>query len=316
MKPLLPTSVAVALALAMGANVRAAPDTTSYRTFAGESLTLRPWKGDRIVFLTQTTTLEPSVMAKIVATLDKAHAWYERMTGRRPKSVDLALERAPIAEVERTCGAGCAYLGRTGIEIMPSHLRVLVDGVRDREQYDQVLFYELGRNFWFLGDRLEIPDDGGRGTMTTGYAVLMRFLSMEAAGVRGGPFNGHEFAAFRREVESLVDTYEQDARATWRTTLATGQGVANRMGLGATDLMASFLLRLRRDYGGDEFIRRFLAECGSRPPVTTTADAADNFVVAASRAARVNLLDLFERRWRFPVSDAARRALPSPSPGR
>jgi len=37
-------------------------------------------------------------------------------------------------------------MGSTGIEILPDWFNILYAGVRDRDQFDQVLFCEFGRS--------------------------------------------------------------------------------------------------------------------------------------------------------------------------
>jgi hypothetical protein len=59
--------------------------------------------------------------------------------------------------VSQTCGAACSYLGVTGTEIEPPYFQTLYDGIANNDLYDQALFYEFGRNFWFYGDALAPP---------------------------------------------------------------------------------------------------------------------------------------------------------------
>jgi hypothetical protein len=77
------------------------------------------------------------------------------------------------------------------------------------------------------------------------------------------------------------------------------------MNLGGADLFASFLLRLRRDYGGNAFVTRLWYEVNLRPAANTTQDTVDNFVIAASKAAGHNLGTLFLSTWRWPLSQSA-----------
>jgi hypothetical protein len=79
------------------------------------------------------------------------------------------------------------------------------------------------------------------------------------------------------------------------------------LGLGATDLFASFVLRLVRVHGAG-FIPLLWKTVAARPAAATTQDAVDNFVIAASAAAAVDFGALFVDRWRWPVTAAARAA--------
>jgi len=133
-----------------------------------------------------------------------------------------------------------------------------------------------------------------------------------AAGARARPHllprrlprrDSRSFAQFKAEVIALIDQYLADPSKTWSNTLRINQGLPGIYG--GTDLFASFLYRLKRDYGGEATIRALWKEVAKRPAATTTQEAVDNFVLAASAAAQLNLTGQFER-WRWPVSAAAK----------
>ena len=81
------------------------------------------------------------------------------------------------------------------------------------------------------------------------------------------------------------------------------------MGLGATDLFAAFLFRLRRDNGGNKFIKALWHEVARRPKAATTQEAVDNFIIAASLAAGRDLTTQFTTQWRWPLSDGAKEEI-------
>lgn len=274
----------------------------AYTSIQGADLLLFPWEGKNLVLLTASPNYDPSVMARILTTLDAAYAYYATVTGRTPSLYKNINGKATIAEVAETCGAGCGYLGATGIEIMPAYFNTLYSQVAANNLYDQVLFYELGRNFSFYINQVEYKDSN-LGTVITGYAVYMRFKSMEAAGAQGAPFNGHSFESFKSEVAGLVDSYEADPSLNWENTLKIGKAPPNAMNLGGPDLLASMIMRLERDYGGEAFVRRFWQEVGNQPSAVTTNDALNNFVRAASAAAGTDLTSLFQNRWRWPLQN-------------
>lgn len=279
-----------------------------YMAFDGSGHSLAPYKGVHVALLAPPSYDDASTLARIVAAIDAAYSYYTEMTGREPTPYFQYDGLATVAVVPSTCGAGCAYLGSTGIELQTATFDELYRGVRERNEFDQAVFYELGRNFWFYGDQIDYVGDAGAGSVTTGYAVLMRFLSMDATGVAGGPFNGRTFAEFKSEVQGMLNRYLADDSLRWENTLRIGEAPANPLNLGATDLFASFVFELRRRYG-DEYIRRLWGAVGQRPLRQTTHDAVDNFVIAASIAADESLLTLFESEWRWPVSANARQSI-------
>ena len=284
----------------------AAPVEVDYRSFENEPLKRFAWLGRQVAFLTVRRDLDPAVMGRMCDTFDKIHQFYKDTTGREPDRLKLHEGRLTVAEVEKTCGAGCGYLGATGIELMPGCFRELYDGVAKHNEYDQAPPYEFGRNFWFYSRQLAYKKDADAGSVITGYAVFMRFPALDAAGARLGPFRGASGKEFRQRVEELVDLYVADRSLRWENTLKVGAAPKNPLDLNGTDLFASFCFRLCRDHGGPRFLGKVWKEAGKRPAARSTQDAVDNFILAASAAAGKNLTELFTKTWRWPMSDAAR----------
>lgn len=278
-----------------------------YQSFQNQTYTLKPWLGTNIAILTPTNAaFGTNVMTQIVTALDKAYDLYRTATGRQPNTWEptTLYGRDTISVVSATCGAGCGYLGFNGIEILPAYFDILYNGVATNNQYDQVLFYELGRNFWFYSEQLQYlsPDSD---PVVTGFAVYMRFISMDAAGVAGGPFNGHSFTTFRTTVTNLMDSYIANSSLNWGNTFRTGQAPSNPLGLGGADLIASLLMRIGRDFGGPGFPTNFWRYAEYRRRATTTQTAVDNFIFAACAAVNQNLTGIFSDTWKFPVSSDA-----------
>ncbi len=285
------------------------PSPVRYTSFRQEQFDLHAWKGEKVVFLTREADLDASAMQRLCDTFDKVYDFFHMATGREPRGLQHTVidGRTTIAQVDNTCGAGCGYLGAKGIELMTGAWNELYNGVKDNNQYDQVLFYEFGRNFWFFENKLEYKGDDRTGSVTTGYAVYMRFVAVEHLGLEGGPFRGRTWAQFRDEVEKMVDRYVADKSLTWENTMKIGQAPRNPMGLNATDLFAGFCLKLSNEHGGTEYVKRFFSEVNKRPRAQSTQDAVDNFIVAASIAAGKDLSEMFTKEWRWPLSDAARQ---------
>ena len=278
-----------------------------YQFVDGSQRDMFAWPGKRLALLTPRRDLDAKVMTQIVDALDRADAFAETLTGRKPRDNPRRTfeGRTTIAVMPNFSAA----IGIGGLELEEDVFQLLYEGAGDAGQFNQLVFFYLGYCYWFYGDQLEhkAPDDNPN--IVCGYAVFLRFLLMEAAGVQGGPFHGQPFERFRREVEGLLDLYQADRTLTWDNTLRKDRAPANPMNLSGSDLFASFLFRLRKDYGGDEFLKRLWQEVVKRPRAQTTQDAVDNFVIASSLAAKRNLTDLFVKQWRWPVSDRAREFL-------
>ena len=294
-------------ALAVNALTTNSVGLVQYQSFNGNNYLLKPWFGSNVCVLASTTNqFNPTVMSNILAALDKAWSFYAAATGHQPNSWDptTLYGRDTIAEVTNTCGAGCSYIGFTGTEILIPYFDILYNGVASANQYDQVLFYEFGRNFWFYGNQLAYlsPDND---PVTTGFAVYMRFLSMDAAGVAGGPFGGYSFQTFCTSVTNLIDLYITNSTLNWSNTFRVGHAPSNPLNLGTTDLIASLLMRIGRDFGSPTFGLDFWKQVELRPTAATTQAAVDNFVLAACAAVNLNLTRVFSVDWKFPVSTIA-----------
>ena len=114
-----------------------------------------------------------------------------------------------------------------------------------------------------------------RDPVITGFAVWMRFRSMDAAGVRGAPFGERSFDNFRGAVEELVDVYEAHPEITFTQTLARN---ASPGAFGGTDFWASIMMRLASQYGEQGFVERFWRAASSLPIAFTTTFAVTNWV--------------------------------------
>lgn len=280
--------------------VTVAAPLVSYLTFENAPILRYAWPGRDIAVLTERNDLSTTAMADLLDALDAAWSFYQDQTGISPAQGRSYNGRATVAQVSATCGAGCGFVGATGVEILDAYFNSMIAEISATDRYDQIPFYEFGRNFWFYTPQLEYKAPDATGIVTTGYAVYMRFVSMDSAGVAGVPYNGHTFASFRAEVEDLITTYLADPSHTFDTTLRVGQGVPNSMGLGATDLFASFLFRLARDYGGNGFTRALWHAVPTLPAAANTEEAVYNFIDAASIAAGQDLSPIFAS-WRWPT---------------
>ncbi len=276
----------------------------TYKTFEGDILSLKVWKGNHVAVLTRRQDVRSAVMRKIVAAFDRAYEYYANATGRTPRGGAQLDGLTTIAEVENVHGNnwfGHGYVGSNGIELVPAGFDALYDGVDGRNEYDQLVFYEFGRNFLFYGKKIAYKGSEDTPAVTAGFAVLMRFLSMHAAKVAGAPFHGQPFDEFKATVESLIDTYEASPELSWENTFRINKAPQNSMDLSGTDLFASMCLHLARKYGGDQFIAKLWRAVDQQPDAKTTHDALVNFVRAASTASGKDLTLLFRNRWKWPI---------------
>ena len=282
-----------------------------YNSFESDDLNMYVIEGQNVALLVPSLDYSLATLTNMVSVFDDVYDYYAGITGREPSPLYTYNGLATLAVVPSTCGAGCGYLGLTGIEFSEFHFNdVMYPGVFNNQEYDQAPFYEFGRNFWFYGDQIEYEGTDDTGSITTGFAVFMRFMAIDSVAVTPGPFNGNDFAVFRSEVEGLLQTYLADTTLNWDNTLRIGVAPANSLGLGSADLFASFMFELHNLYG-DTFVETIWKEVDNRPIATSTQMAVDNFIIAASISAGENLQPLFVEQWRWPISTTAIQELNS-----
>jgi hypothetical protein len=284
----------------------------TYHAFDGHTETLVPWRGEEVALLSDPAAeRDPAVMRNLLSALDRAYRFYSTAMGREPTPYFTLEGRTTIAQVTSTCGAGCGYLGFTGIEIASGYFEGMYEQAKSN-LYDQIPFYELGRNFWFYGSQLAFRPPQ-QDPVTAGFAVWMRFESMDAARV-GGDL---QLEKMRSQMESLVDAYDANPSLTFSQTLAENKSPGP---LNGTDFWASIMTRLADLYGGEQFIERFFERAPGLPVAESTADAVTNWVRASSYAACADLTDFFYLRWGFPQPDGtvedrvAASSVPFPAP--
>lgn len=299
------------------------PRLVDYKTLAFQpevwernkfSTMLLAWPGTNIVFLATNGIYNAELVSNWVRRLDQGWALYENIMGTRPMLLKHIDGRATIAAVpgfQFTCGAGCGFLGATGIELAMFYEWNYPALLRNSNAIPHYVFYEMGRNFYTLGGR--------HSAFTTGFAVFMRYVCMDELGCLD------EDPTTRRTIEG-VEKLIRKSDLPFLKMFTNADGLSEKEPRvkdsegGWVDpsdqpvTYASAMLRLYRDHGGTDWARRCfhaLAEC---PPATDkTKEGALkqswHWLVAASIAARKDLCPVFAGDWRLPLSLVTQREL-------
>ena len=277
-----------------------------YKAFNNIKYQLCPCVGKNIALLVPPSIYEKSILNTIVAKIDLAYDFYFITTGKTPTLYYKYLTYATIAVVNSTCGAGCGFLGATGIEIITEYFNTLYNNVKNNNLYDQIVFYELGRNFWFYRKYIEYVDADEIANITTGYAIFMRFASMEYAGINGSNFGNLSFNTFKQSVIDNFLIYLNDNSLSWFNTFKIGKSAT---GGNSTTLVASMFFKLNELFGEpftqtteNSFISKLWRAVSNTPIRLNTQDAIDNLVTATSIASGVDAKPLFKS-WKFPLKD-------------
>ncbi|NRB17481.1 MAG: hypothetical protein HRU33_07890 [Rhodobacteraceae bacterium] len=301
----------------------AAVETIIYNPFLSQlpNVEMEVRRGQDIALLTplaDAARYDDDVLDKIVAALDQGWNFYREITGREP--VLLAGRHidglSTIAVVEQTCGAGCGFLGRTGIEIwaQPYFNTWMYDNVRDNNQYHQILFYELGRNFWFYSDQIgAMPID-----VPVTFAVANRYFAVEAAGLDPARHNNSfSYDELRDELlDDLSQYYLQDPALDWSNTIDVNDAPVIPGGTidwDGSGLLVSFHARVMEDFG-QEVYGEMWQTIGNAAATNDPDIAADTYLNAASSASGIDYRFLRKQGGEvFVIGDSGDNELQAPA---
>ena len=173
------------------------------------------------------------------------------------------------------------------------------------------VFYEMGRNYYTFGDR--------HSCFITGFAVFMRYVCMDA-------LKCEDTDAQTRKVIEGVEPRLSASGLTFLELFTTSTGVGEKVSRikdGSGKVMepsdqpvryAAAMLRLRRENGGDAWVKRFFHELAAAPPFNpgTQAGALNQgwyWLLCSSVAAQKDLSSVFAGEWRLPLADDTQAAL-------
>jgi len=280
------------------------PDgSVSYLDFEGTSHRLYPWIGRNVALLTKSQHYDAGLISRLLSDIDQAYDYFVLITGREPPRAKSLSGRNTVAELQRTCGAGCGLVGATGVELAETFFQKLIKGYERDGSFNHLIFWEFSRNFWFHDGQLNFssPDIFDPGAV---YATVMQALCLRAANLKPD----EELERVTAEIEQQIDVYAKNQHMNFENTVRKGKGACggeNR----SQWLMASAIFRLYRDYGGDSFLARFWQAMTHLEPAKSTQDAVDNFAFMACEAAGLNLTPLLQNEWKLPLSTKAESKL-------
>lgn len=297
---------------AAGVPVNPSPITT-YKSFKDERFQLYAWEGENLVILTKTNTLSPNIMGRILYTLNRSYQSYATQTNFKPLLYKTHNNKATIAVLgpnQIGCGAACGYLGSTGIEIGQDFFNRLYNGVTKFDQYDHVLFYELGRNFWDMdGYKLKLSINGSGDEKAspfwdasiTGFAVYMRYATAEVNGIPMQPIYNGEHLPWPKlvaDTKSLVRLQKNSPNSNFANTFQAKKQPAGGP-FGVYDFWSSIMIHFSQGKDLAKFNTDFYAALYRGPTPTTTAGIVANFVAALSTAAGRDVSTEFYNELRF-----------------
>ena len=293
---------------------KVAPAATSYVAADGVTYSLFAWIGAEVALLTTVDTLDPAVVGRILTVYDDIYLRYQKVNGRAPAPSQSLAGRAVIAflpTLSSNCSLGvCFSFGQSGLELTEDDLVDIYVGVRDRDRFDVSPLELLALSFWFYEPQLGYPNTD---VIAFGFAICSAYDALSTVKPTVMERAGETLTEYRSVLEAFVDTYVA-LGAPWDTTLAAGGAPTNTNNLGGGALMCSMLRRLRARHGAS-FDADFWQQVSSLPASGGTFEgASDNFLIAASRAAKADLSTVIGDRWGFPVTSAARETARAAGP--
>jgi hypothetical protein len=266
-----------------------------------------PWVGENVAFLTITDGFDPKVMTQFVGSLDQGWATYLKFTGKAPapnKQVQGKPVIAAIPNGNLTCGAGCGYVGSTGIEAHGFYSTTYKDLQKNPKAIPHLYFYEMGRNFFTFGRK--------HSCFTTGFAVFMRYVCIDTMNVVD-----HDKRT-RETINRAIDQYSESDLGFLKT-FTNAHGLSekqNRLKTSPTDqpvMYASAMLHLWKSLG-DDWLSAYYENIHTLPPFPDNTREGSlsqslGWYLAASVAAQKDLAEIFVKKWRLPLTDQEKKAL-------
>ena len=257
-----------------------------YISFKNEKLSRIPWVGRNVTLLTYSPNLDPNVMSRILNALDVAYDSYAEITEFTPGIARAYEGKLSIAEMTPEtvgCGAACGYLGATGIEIQTQLFMRLYNGVKLHDQFDEPLFYELGRNFWNYGSYREVLV-GSTGSSkwfdinTTGFAVFMRYFVTEVNSIPIGPNDGPNKPGleFKNDMLNLMITQRESTTDNFSSTFLSSK--FSGYGFGVYGFWSSLIYYFMPSQDKQGYVRRFLINLKNQDSPKTVSQSINNVV--------------------------------------
>jgi hypothetical protein len=258
-------------------------------------------------------------LAMVVVNLERMLSVFDACVGRAPPVRNGLLGRVKYEVAFLSGAAGLARHGEAGVATGPAFLKAMVATAAStgRHVLHHAFGYETMRNYVFpeaftavFDYRLAAEGPDCWGWVNQGFVnVTWCLLSAQLPDV-AFDYYGQDRAAFMDGMQAQAERYCRDARLAWADVFMHERLPWDR-GSSLDNVYSGLLVLLYRRFGGDAFLRRWfraipllLQRCPASKEDFVTAR--DNFYLAASFAAGVDLAPYFDAELRWPVSAAAR----------
>lgn len=202
-----------------------------------------------------------------------------------------------IAEVDQTCGTCCGRIGFPGIEIQTGKFLKIYNSYTKYKKFDSLVFYELGRNFWFYDDQLTCSESGISNAMRTGFAVFMRNICVDKLSIDADSINYISYNQYLKDLKSIFYYYSADTTLNIDKVLIDDilPEISSDLEVTGSNFWASLLFFLYDQKGfGDDWLNRIWSDISKKPESQNENDILKNFFSACNPASEETIENLFE----------------------
>lgn len=283
-----------------------APKTYKYHSFVGDDYNMLLYEGKSVNLLIPDKLLQDDkTLTKMVAVLDSVWNFYYKMTTVLPNPNGLFGAKGYVAFVENSCGAGCAFIGTSGVEVGSAGWKNIYDNVKYFENYSvlKIAFYEFGRNFFNsqISDKISVdPFHIPEPFATMGYLNAIDLLKLYLPNQYENEM-GYKSDLLNRANEYILDSEATTIGKVYEQSLYPFEhGNVNFKPF----FNSGLLMKLCHDYDNN-FIFNFLPELYKLPSTNGNINEAyTNFCIASSKALNKNMKPFFKEGYKMPLNEA------------
>lgn len=282
------------------------PKEYKYTSFVGDKYDMLLYEGKSVnLLITDTLLHDNETLTVMVNMLDSVWNFYYGMAKRYPNPNGLFGNKGYVSFVNNTCGAGCAFVGTSGIEVGDAEWINIFNNIKYLKNGSvlKVAFYEMGRNFFNndISQKLSVdPFWMPEPFANMGYLGAIHFLAFFIKDQYDGEMN-YYFGLANCASEYLLDTVPKTIEDVYKNSwYPTDYG-----NIHFKPFFNSALLEwLVREYGLN-FVNKFYEELYKLPNTNgNIQEAYSNFCIATSRAVNVNLKPFFSKGYKMPLNDS------------
>ncbi len=275
---------------------------------------MQAWHGKHVVLLTSSQQFDSALMSRFVDRLDGGWLTYQELIGKSPEPFRQIDNRPRSVRYRGAISPADTVVVMWASQALKSQASMTTTGLRSsRTPMPFRTTTSMNSVETSMCSKIDTR------CFTTGYAVFMRYVCMDRLKCTDPEL------ATRQTIERCEEIYANSKISFLDafTNLTNGEK-GNRLTDPVTGqtifpsdqpvMYATAMLKLRKDNGGDEFVRDFFRHLHKCPAVNATSEETAlqqsmNWLVSASAAASKDLSPVFADRWRMPLSAKQRKLL-------